>query len=57
MRARFVVSNLVREGVGQRADDWLLGTDDGRALVEAVAQRHIDPYTAAARAEVRTAMA
>lgn len=57
MRARFVVSNLVREGVGQRADDWLLGTDDGRALVEAVAQRHIDPYTAAARAEVRTAVA
>lgn len=57
MRARFVVSNLVREGVGLRVDGWLSDTDDGRALVEAVAQRQMDPYTAAASAEVRTAVA
>lgn len=56
MRARFVVSNLVREGVGQRVDNWLHGTQAGRALVEAVAQRQIDPYSAAASAELRAAV-
>ncbi len=57
MRARFVVSNLVREGIGQRVDRWLGQTSDGQALVAAVAQRQLDPYTAADQAELRTAAA
>lgn len=57
MRARFVVSNLVREGVGQRVDNWLQGSGEGRALVQAVAERQLDPYTAAASAQAHAAMA
>lgn len=57
MRARFVVSNLVREGIGLRVDHWLGQTEQGQALVAAVAQRQLDPYTAADQAELCAAAA
>lgn len=57
MRARFVVSNLVREGIGQRVDRWLSQTSEGQALVGAVAERLVDPYRAAEQAELSAAAA
>lgn len=49
-RARFVIATLLRDGLGRRVDEWLGREGDGRQLVQRVAERHIDPYSAAEQA-------
>jgi LAO/AO transport system kinase len=47
LRARFVLSSIIREGVGRKAERWLADTEAGRSVIDAVASRHTDPYSAA----------
>lgn len=54
MRASFVITGLARDACTRQVDAWLQRSEDGAALVDAVAARRTDPYAAAERALAAT---